>query len=182
MDKPPHKQDSLLLAPKVVFTNTRRNNLGTNIVRKSHNVPNTQLQSQHTTQRIVRSDSQLSGSEYEDDIQVMWSRLSGQAHPAQRLITLVREELVPGEAALLNIVRGNNSKKDPEKVCVFCSKTFISRENRLKHTEKCHKDRVPFRTFCWDISHLFGRKLINYYSILLEGYFCPEFSTFFHED
>ena len=46
---------------------------------------------------------------------------------------------MPGEIALLKIVRGNNSKKDPEKVCVFCSKTFISRENRLKHTEKCHK-------------------------------------------
>ena len=39
----------------------------------------------------------------------------------------------------MNIVKGNTLKKDADTVCVFCNKTFINRENRRKHTEKCHK-------------------------------------------
>ena len=49
------------------------------------------------------------------------------------------EEFVPGETALMNIVKGNTLKKDADTVCVFCNKTLISRENWRKHTEKCHK-------------------------------------------
>ena len=79
----PSQTRQFIVGPKVVFTNTRWNSLGTNLVRRRHNVPNTQLQSQPASQRIVRSNSQSSSSEYEDDIQVVWSRLRGQAHPAQ---------------------------------------------------------------------------------------------------
>ena len=91
-------------------------------------------------------DPQSSSSEQEDKVQVVWSRLeTNEADPAQLLQSLVREELIPGETALMNIVRGGNSKKDADTVCIFCNKTFINKENRKKHTEKCHKgttDRV----------------------------------------
>ena len=39
----------------------------------------------------------------------------------------------------MNIVRGGNSKKDADTVCIYCNKTFMNKENRKKHTEKCHK-------------------------------------------
>ena len=88
-----------------------------------------------------------------------------QAHPAQQLQTLGREELVPGETALLNIVRGNNSKKDPEKVCVFCNKTFISRENRLKHTDKCHRGTTH---------HTIGKVRKEYVCVLCGKNYCNQ--------
>ena len=70
-----------------------------------------------------------------------------------------------GETALLNIVRGNNSKNDPEKVCVFCSKTFISRYNRLKHTEKCHKGTA---------NHTIGKVRKEYVCILCGKNYCNQ--------
>ena len=72
---------------------------------------------------------------------------------------------MPGEAALLNIVRGNNLKKDPEKVCVFCSKTFISRENRLKHMEKCHKGTA---------NHTIGKVRKEYVCVLCGKNYCNQ--------
>ena len=95
--------------------------------------------SQHTTQRTARRSSQPSEPEGDDDIQIVWSTLSSQTSPTQQLETVIREELLPGEAALLSIMRGNNPKKDPEQVCIHCNRTFANRENKLKDTERCYK-------------------------------------------
>ena len=50
---------------------------------------------------------------------------------------VVREEMLPGEAALLEIVRGKKVTKDPNRVCIHCLRTFATKENRNRHSEKC---------------------------------------------
>ena len=44
---------------------------------------------------------------------------------------------MPGEAALLEIVRGRDVTKDPERICIHCLRSFVTRENRNRHSEKC---------------------------------------------
>ena len=50
----------------------------------------------------------------------------------------MREEILPGEVELLNIIRGvSSSKKDPDRVCIHCGGMFASSENRIKHLDRC---------------------------------------------
>ena len=40
----------------------------------------------------------------------------------------------------MNIIRGSTySKKNAETVCIHCGKTFISKKNHKKHTDKYHQ-------------------------------------------
>ena len=100
----PSHPRQFIVDPKVAFTNTRRNKPTTNQVRRSNSLPNAKTESQHTSQRIARSSSQPSEPECDDDIQIVWSTLNSQTSPTQQLETVIREELLPGEVALLNIV------------------------------------------------------------------------------
>ena len=40
----------------------------------------------------------------------------------------MREEMLPGEATLLEIVRGKKVTKDPNRVCIHCLHTFTTKK------------------------------------------------------
>ena len=137
----------------VAWPNTQRSNYEQKSVRANGSLFNTQQQTNqscHTiinrrpppvNRRINSRDLQSSSSEQEDKVQIVWSRQeTNQADPAQHLQSLIREELIPGETALMNIVRGSTySKKNADTVCIHCGKTFINEKNHKKHTDKCQK-------------------------------------------
>ena len=76
----PSHQRQFAVGPKVAST-ARSNTPMTNQVRRSNSLPNAKIVSQYTSQRIARSNSQPSEPECDDDIQIMWSTLSGQTNP-----------------------------------------------------------------------------------------------------
>ena len=73
-------------------------------------------------------------TEGENEIEILWSN---QADIREQTQAFGREEMLPGEAALLEIVRGKKVTKDPNRVCIHCLRTFATKENRNRHSERC---------------------------------------------
>ena len=69
-----------------------------------------------------------------------------QANPTPCLQSLSTEELIPGEAALMDIIRGSTySRKNKEIICVHCGNFFIIEKNHKKHVDHYHKERSTGR-------------------------------------
>ena len=72
-------------------------------------------------------------------MEVVWSN---QASEGEQIDQSWQEEILPGEAALLEIVRGRDVTKDPERICIHCLHSFANRENRNRHSEKCRDGMI----------------------------------------
>ena len=80
-------------------------------------------------------------------MKVVWDKQDiSQADPTPHLQSLSTEELIPGETALMDIIRGNTrSRKNKEIICVHCGKFFINKKNHQKHVNRYHKEGATGR-------------------------------------
>ena len=78
---------------------------------------------------------------------VVWDKKNiSQVDPTPHLHNLSTEELIPGEKALLDIVRGTiKPKKHEEIMCRECGRSFISDKNLQKHISTYHKPGMAGR-------------------------------------
>ena len=87
-----------------------------------------------------------SGRREDDEVKLIWeARSTNQTDPTPQLQNLSREESIPGDRALLDIVRSTIKPRKQEIQCNVCSRTFISEKNLAKHFSIYHKPGASCR-------------------------------------
>ena len=72
------------------------------------------------------------------EINIPWNGIMGQDRSIHGMNQVAGEGILPGERQLLDAIkRAGYARKDPERVCIHCSASFKTRENKEKHSARC---------------------------------------------